>query len=126
VTLVHAAAMTALEPVVHIGATLMTKVGAAPTINQYTRAGGVFTFNSGRQGQTATINYQYLVDPADYTFTGPNTVNFDVAPISGAVASASFQYYFVCRFKEDVTEYNKFMNQLWELQELNFRSIPQS
>jgi hypothetical protein len=126
VTINHAAAITAVEPVVHIGATLLTKVSSAPTINQYTRTGGVFTFNAGQQGQTTTINYQYLVDPADYTFTGPNIINFHVAPVANAIASASFEYYFVCRFKDDVTEFTKFMNQLWELTTLNFRSIPQS
>jgi hypothetical protein len=76
VTINHAAAITAVEPVVHIGATLLTKVSSAPTINQYTRTGGVFTFNAGQQ--------------------------------------------------DDVTEFTKFMNQLWELTTLNFRSIPQS
>jgi hypothetical protein len=126
VTINHSAAMTAVVPVVHIGVTLMTEVVGAPGANQYNRAGGVFTFNSARQGQTATINYQYLVDPADYTVTLPNVVAFDTAPAAGAVVSASFQYYFVCRFKEDVTEYTKFMDKLWELNELNFRSIPQS
>lgn len=123
VTLNHAAAITSLEPVVKIGVTTLTKVVGAPAINEYNRAGGVFTFNSGRQGQTTIINYQYLIDPTDYTVVLPNIIQMGVAPVNGAVITGTFQYYFVCRFKEDVSEYNKFMNQLWELQELNFRSI---
>jgi hypothetical protein len=126
VTIDHFADMTAVVPVVKIGATTLTLTGGAPGIDQYNYAAGVFTFNSGRQGQTVVINYQYLVDPADYTITMPNLIDFDVAPTDGSVATASFQYYFVCRFKDDVTEFNKFMNQLWELSTLNFRSIPQS
>lgn len=113
-------------PVVTIGATTLTEVVSAPTANQYIRAGHTYTFNSARQGQTVVFHYQYLVDPADYTITLPNVIAFDTAPVVNSIATASFQYYFVCRFKEDVTEYTKFMDKLWELNELNFRSIPQS
>lgn len=126
ITLNHAAAMTSVEPIVTIGVTTLTKVSGAPGINEYQRAGGVFTFNSGRQGQAVVIRYQYLVDPADYAVSMPNVIAFDVAPVDGSVCAASFQYYFVCRFKEDVQEYNKFMDKLWELNEMSFRSIPQS
>jgi hypothetical protein len=112
-------------PVVTIGATTLTEVVSAPTANQYTRSGHTYTFNSARQGQTVVFHYQYLVDPADYTITMPNVIAFDTAPPVNSIATASFQYYFVCRFKDDEIEFNKFMNQLWELQEVNFRSLIQ-
>lgn len=110
---------------VKIGATVLMPVGGAPGIDEYSVVGHTFTFNAGRQGQTVTFNYKFLVDPADYTITLPNVIAFDTAPADGAVCIASFQYYFVCRFKDDQVEFNKFMDKLWELQELNFRSIIQ-
>jgi hypothetical protein len=125
VTVAHSAAITAQVPVVKIGITTLTEVASAPTVNQYTRAGGVFTFNSARQGQTAVITYQYLVDPADYTVVLPRVIQMDTAPPVNVIATATFQYYFVCRFKEDISEYNKFADKLWELNELSFRSIIQ-
>ena len=110
---------------VKIGATTLTPVGSAPGIDQYVQVGDTFTFNAGRQGQTVTFNYKYLVDPMTYTVTLPNVIAFASAPPDGSIVTASFQYYFVCRFKDDQVEFNKFMDKLWELQELNFRSIIQ-
>lgn len=108
---------------VKIGATTLVATGGAPGINEYSVVGDTYTFNSGRQGQDVVFNYKYLVDPADYTVTLPNVITFDSAPPEGAIAIASFQYYFVCRFKDDAADFDKFMNQLWELQELNFGSL---
>lgn len=112
-------------PVVSIGGTPLTKVTGAPGPMQYSVAGTTYTFNSAQQAQTAVWHYQHLVDPVDYTVTLPNVIAFDTAPPNGAIATASFQYYFVCRFTDDQVDFNKFMNQLWELQELNFRSVIQ-
>lgn len=125
VTLSHSASITALPPVVTIAGTPLVKVTGAPGPMEYSQAVGTLTFNAAQQGAAVVVNYQYLVDPADYTYTAPNVVAFDTAPPDGAIVSADFQYYFVCRFKDDQAEFNKFMNQLWELQELNFRSIIQ-
>lgn len=114
-----------VEPVLTIGGTPLVKVVGAPGAMQYSVAGLVYTFNAAQQGATVVFHYQYLVDPADYTYTAPNVIAFDTAPADGAIATASFQYYFVCRFKDDQIEFNKFMDKLWELQELNFRSVIQ-
>jgi hypothetical protein len=55
----------------------------------------------------------------------PNVINFTTAPGAGATLYATFNYYFVCRFLEDASQYTKFMDKLWNLSELGFRSIPQ-
>lgn len=124
VTVDHAADITADEPVVNIGATVLTRVGGAPANgNQYSMTAGVFTFHSSRQNQSVDIRYRYLVNAADYTVTMPNVVAFDTAPADGSTAYASFHFYFVCRFVEDASEYTKFMDKLWNLNELSFRSL---
>jgi uncharacterized protein (TIGR02217 family) len=41
------------------------------------------------------------------------TVTFSTAPASGAIVTCDMNYYFYVRFKEDTTEYEKFMDKLW-------------
>lgn len=65
-----------------------------------------------------------LQDPADYTVLLPNLIVFDSAPAAGDV-TASFQFFFACRFNEDEQDYEKFMDRLWSLQSCEFRSIIQ-
>lgn len=65
-----------------------------------------------------------LVDPLDYTLTMPNKIVFDTAPADGVVITASFQFFFVCIFKEDMADFDKFADKFWELQTIEFESIP--
>jgi hypothetical protein len=117
--------MTALVPTVTVGGTALTLVAGAPAAGQfsYVQATGVFTFNSAQAGAAATINYQWLVPSANYSVTMPRTVVFTSSPPAGAICTASFQYYFVCRFLDPIADFNKFANQLWELKQLNFTSL---
>lgn len=123
VTVTHAAAYYKTESVT-INGVAATLAAGAPAAGQYSVAAGVYTFNAADANKPVVIRYRYLVDPADYTFTYPNLVTFDTAPPNLATAYASFTYYFRCRFIDDASEYNKFAKQLWELQEIGFRSIP--
>lgn len=123
VTVSHAAAYVLTESVTINGVAAALAPGA-PAAGQYSVAAGVYTFNVADKTKTVVIRYRYLVDPADYTVAMPNIVQFDVAPPNLATAYASFSYYFRCRFTEDTSEFNKFANKLWELNELGFRSIP--
>lgn len=125
VPLTHGAAITSGAVTVSIGGVALTEVTGAPGAMQFSIAAGVVTFNSAQASASATINYEYLVDPTAYTYTSPNVIAFTTAPAANSVAYADFRYYFVCRFKDDMVEFNKFMNELWELQTLNFRSIIQ-
>jgi len=104
----------------------MTKVVGAPASGQYSvnEATGVYTFNSAQQNVAVTITYRYAFDPADYTITLPNSIIFDTAPPAG-ILTADFQFFFVCRFLEDQMDFEKFMDQLWSLQQCNFRSLIQ-
>jgi hypothetical protein len=99
-------------------------VGTGP--GQYTVAAGVYTFNAADQGKAVIVRYRWtMADPGDFTITMPNVINFTTAPGAGATLYATFNYYFVCRFLEDASQYTKFMDKLWNLSELGFRSIPQ-
>lgn len=83
---------------------------------------GVYTFASADQGDSILISYGYEAF-GGYEITLPNMVTFDVAPDVGAPITASFQYYFVCRFMEDQMDFEKFADKLWNLQQCEFRSL---
>lgn len=96
-----------------------------PANPSYTVLDGVYTFTVTNEGQDVDLKYRYLVDPADYTITLPNLLVFDTAPADDVIVSASFQFYFACRFVEDQMDFEKFMDKLWNLQQCNFKSVIQ-
>ncbi len=53
----------------------------------------------------------------------PNSLVFTTAPASGALIGASFAYAFQCRFDDDAADFEQFMQNLWTLQSLKFRSV---
>ncbi len=83
----------------------------------------MYTFNAAQQGASVVITYRYLVDPSAYTVTLPNLLIFDSAPLDGSVVSATFDFWFVCRFIEDSMDFEKFSDKLWQLQKCDFKSI---
>ena len=107
------------------GPTTLTEVVGAPGLNEYSvnTTTGVFTFNTSRNGQTVEITYKYLAEfGVDYNILSPRTVVFTSAPGSGATITGTYEYFFVCRFREDESEFNQFFNRLYELNELALRS----
>lgn len=66
-----------------------------------------------------------LVSKADYTIAMPNDIIFDSAPVNTHVITADFKFFFVCRFMEDIQDFNEFMENLWELESMTFQSIIQ-
>lgn len=64
-----------------------------------------------------------VVDSSDYNFSAPNIIIFDTAPVNGEVVTATFTYYFVCRFNEDAHEYEEFCHKLYNLKNLTLRSV---
>jgi hypothetical protein len=106
------------------GITPLTKVSGAPGAGQYSVVSGDYTFNAASQGEDVVISYRYTVDSLDYTVTLPNLIVFTTAPPEGQI-SATFQFYYACRFIDDELDFEKFMDKLWSLQECGFRSIIQ-
>jgi len=60
---------------------------------------------------------------AGWTFTAPNTLTLASAPASGALIGASFSYAFQCRFEEDSADFEQFMQNLWRIDSVKFRSV---
>lgn len=72
---------------------------------------------------TAVYVAGVLQDPDSYTFTSPNQLVFDTAPANGAQITASFRYYFICRFAADTQDFEEFMTNLWSLHELKLTTV---
>lgn len=56
----------------------------------------------------------------------PGVLTFASAPAAGAAITATFSYYFPCRFLEDSMDFEKFMNQLWQGKKVGFISLKSS
>ena len=93
--------------------TLQRTVGVA-----FEPVGYVFPFDL-----TAVYVAGVLQDPLTYSFTSPGTLIFNTAPASGAQVTASFRYYFVCRFAADAHDFEEFMTNLWSLHDLKLTSV---
>jgi len=64
-----------------------------------------------------------LQDPMSYSYATPNILTFNTAPTSGSQITATFRYYFVCRFAADAQDFEEFMANLWTLHELKLISV---
>lgn len=72
--------------------------------------------------------YRAGVDHSDWTIsnwgtTTPGLVTFSVAPTLGQAITADFTYYWPCRFEQDATAFNLFMNQYYACKKLSFMSV---
>lgn len=109
-----------------IGGTPLLQVVGAPGPMEYqvNTTTGVFTFNAAQASDVAVLTYTYIAKLGiHFTFLAPRTVHFLVAPPNGVAITASYDYYFVCRFKEDSIDVEEFMYKLYELNSLSFKSI---
>jgi uncharacterized protein (TIGR02217 family) len=60
--------------------------------------------------------------PSGWQVAG-SEITFASAPASGVVISADFRYGFICRFLEDMIDFEQFMDNLWQLKSLKFRQV---
>ena len=58
-----------------------------------------------------------------WSLSAPNSLDFTAAPASGALVGASFSYAFQCRFEDDSVDFEQFMQNLWRVDSLKFRSV---
>jgi hypothetical protein len=58
-----------------------------------------------------------------YALTTPNSLVFNSAPGAGVVITSSFSYAFNCRFLDDSEDFEQFMQNLWKVDSLKFRSV---
>lgn len=59
-----------------------------------------------------------------YTVSSTGVVTFTTAPANGAALTWTGTYYFRCRFLQDDSEFNLFMQDLWDLKKLAMRGAP--
>lgn len=60
-----------------------------------------------------------------YTVNSTGLVTFGTAPVAGHTLTWTGTYYFLCRFLDDIVEFNNFMYNLFECQKLGFVSVKQ-
>ena len=68
------------------------------------------------------IVYVNGVSTSAFTVSG-NTIVFTTAPASDAAITASCTYAFNCRFLDDQEDFEEYLNGLWRVQSLKFRSV---
>lgn len=65
-----------------------------------------------------------LQSPTDYSINaGTGIITFTTAPGNGLPVTASFNYYFLVRFKDDTNNFENFLYQLWSVNELKLISV---
>jgi uncharacterized protein (TIGR02217 family) len=68
-----------------------------------------------------------LQDPSTYTFVtttpGAQQLTFGTAPATGHVVSASFSYMFLVTFRDSTSDFEKFMDRLWQAKKISLASV---
>jgi Conserved hypothetical protein 2217 (DUF2460). len=58
-----------------------------------------------------------------WSLTTPNLLTLSSAPAAGASVGVSFSYGFLCRFLDDMQDFENVMSGLWQVKSLKFRSV---
>ncbi len=84
---------------------------------------GGFSEPVGWVTNVAAVSLNGVAQSAGWSLTAPNTLVFAAAPAAGVAVAASFSYAFQCRFLDDSQDFEQFMQNLWAVQSLKFRSV---
>jgi hypothetical protein len=87
------------------------------------RALGGFFEPVGWVASIASVTLDGVGQPSGWSLTTPNSLVFATPPASGIAVAASFSYAFLCRFLDDSEDFEQFMQNLWAVQSLKFRSV---
>jgi len=87
------------------------------------RSIGGFTEPVGWVNSIAGVYLNGVNQPSGWSLATPNSLVFGSAPGGGVVITASFAYSFLCRFLDDSEDFEQFMENLWMLQSLKFRTV---
>lgn len=105
------------------GQAIGTGDGVATTFQLVRNFGGFAESMQNIQGSPQIFIAGVLQLASAYSVSATGLVTFTSAPASGAAITAGFSYYYRVRFKEDVQEFNEFLNNLWEAQQVKFISV---
>ncbi|MGD0565429.1 MAG: DUF2460 domain-containing protein [Roseiarcus sp.] len=89
----------------------------------FARALGGFLEPVGWVTSVSQVTVAGVAQSTGWSLSTPNSLVFATAPASGALIGASFAYAFQCRFNDDAADFEQFMQNLWILQSLKFRSV---
>lgn len=107
------------------GQALGTGDGATTSFT-FVRTLGGFAEPVGWVTSVAAVSLNGVNQSAGWSLTAPNTLVFASAPAAGVAVAASFSYAFQCRFLDDGQDFEQFMQNLWAVQSLKFRSVRSS
>ena len=62
------------------------------------------------------------VSPSDYNYSA-NEITFGTAPGVGQPITATFSFFYCCRFLDDIEEFEEFYKDIWQVKSLKIRSI---
>jgi hypothetical protein len=95
----------------------------ATTTFTFARTLGGFMEPVGWVTNVSQVTIGGVAQPSGWSLTTPNSLVFAGPPGSGALIGASFSYAFQCRFDDDATDFEQFMQNLWRVDALKFRSV---
>jgi uncharacterized protein (TIGR02217 family) len=89
----------------------------------FVRSLGGFTEPVGCVTSVSNIYLNGVAQASGWSLTTPNSLVFTSAPSSGVAITASFAFMFECRFDDDTLDFEEFIQNLWKLESLKFKSV---
>lgn len=72
------------------------------------------------------LNGTPVSESGNWSISSDNrTLQFVTAPSAGQIVTMDFFFYYLCRFIEDIEDFEQFYTNLWALKALKFRSVKQ-
>jgi len=103
---------------------LGTGDGSTKTFQMVRNFGGFLeTIENVNAITNVKVNGVAKTNPTDYTISSTGLITFVTAPAAAATITSTFSYYFRLRFKEDLQEFNEFLNNLWEVKQMRLISV---
>ena len=96
--------------------------GAMETFS-FQRTLGGFTEPVSWLASVAHVYLNGVAQASGWSLVQPNRLSFATPPEFDVVVTADFDYAFVCRFLDDQEDFENFMNGLWKVDALKFRSV---
>ena len=95
----------------------------ATTTFTFARTLGGFLEPVGWVTNVSQVTLDGVVQSTGWSLLTPNSLVFSAPPVIGALVGASFTYAFLCRFDDDAADFEQFMQNLWRVETLKFRSV---
>ena len=89
----------------------------------FARALGGFLEPVGWVTAVTSVTLNGASQASGWSVAAPNVLTFAAAPGAGVIVAASFAYAFQCRFLDDTEDFEQFMQNLWTVKSLKFRSV---